>query len=69
MMPIMDGLEFRNRQLNDPELAGVPVVMMTADADPAARAKQMQINHFFGKTNLDIKKLIKTVESLAAQQA
>jgi CheY-like chemotaxis protein len=30
MMPVMNGLEFRQRQLADPSLAGIPVVVVTA---------------------------------------
>ena len=30
MMPIMDGWEFRRRQREDPELATVPVVVLSA---------------------------------------
>ncbi len=30
MMPIMDGWEFRRRQQNDPDLAKIPVVVITA---------------------------------------
>lgn len=30
MMPIMDGWEFRRRQREDPNLAGVPVVVLSA---------------------------------------
>ncbi len=30
MMPVMDGWEFRSEQLKDPELAQIPVVVMTA---------------------------------------
>lgn len=29
MMPKMDGWEFRQRQLSDPQFAGIPVVMMS----------------------------------------
>lgn len=32
MMPVMDGREFRSLQQDDPELAGIPVVLLTADA-------------------------------------
>ncbi len=30
MMPVMNGWEFRAEQLRDPELAGIPVVVMSA---------------------------------------
>jgi CheY-like chemotaxis protein len=30
MMPVMDGWEFREAQLTDPELADIPVVVITA---------------------------------------
>lgn len=31
MMPIMDGYEFRRKQLEDPQYANIPVVILTAD--------------------------------------
>jgi CheY-like chemotaxis protein len=31
MMPVLDGFEFRRRQLADPRIAAVPVVALTAD--------------------------------------
>ncbi|MDP2341742.1 MAG: response regulator [Deltaproteobacteria bacterium] len=31
MMPVMTGFEFRDAQQADPRIAGVPVVLMTAD--------------------------------------
>jgi CheY-like chemotaxis protein len=37
MMPVMDGLAFREEQLRDPVLAGVPVVVLTADGRAAQR--------------------------------
>jgi CheY-like chemotaxis protein len=42
MMPIMDGRTFRARQLEDPVLASIPVVVMTADADVAAIAIELR---------------------------
>ncbi len=30
MMPVMDGLRFRDEQLGDPEIASIPVIVMTA---------------------------------------
>jgi len=40
MMPKMDGWEFRQRQLSDPQYAGIPVVIMSGypDAQKAAGA-------------------------------
>jgi CheY-like chemotaxis protein len=34
-MPVMDGFEFRRRQLADPELASIPVLCLTAYHDPS----------------------------------
>ena len=36
MMPVMDGWEFRERQLQDPTLASIPVVLVTARGDAPA---------------------------------
>ena len=35
LMPVMDGWEFRMRQREDPELAGIPVLVVTAIAATA----------------------------------
>ena len=37
-MPEMNGWAFRTEQLNDPELAAIPVVVITADPGAAKRA-------------------------------
>ncbi len=38
MMPVMDGYEFRRRQLQDAGLASIPVVVLSAKGDDAERA-------------------------------
>ena len=38
MMPVMDGIEFRERQRKDPNIAHVPVVVITGRADAADMA-------------------------------
>ncbi|TMB57124.1 MAG: response regulator [Deltaproteobacteria bacterium] len=38
-MPVMDGWQFRAVQRNDPSLAGVPVVVITADTAAHKRAR------------------------------
>lgn len=65
MMPVMDGAEFRRHQLNDPELAGIPVIVITADSEPEAKAKQMGVQHYFRKTKLDIPSLLQVVCDLS----
>ncbi len=39
MMPVMDGRQFRAEQLNDPLLARIPVVVMSASDDGEVRAE------------------------------
>jgi CheY-like chemotaxis protein len=41
-MPVMDGVEFRRRQLADPEIAGVPVVVISAAASLEERVAPMR---------------------------
>jgi CheY-like chemotaxis protein len=41
MMPVMDGRQFRAAQLEDPELAAIPVVVLSAHANAADLARQM----------------------------
>jgi CheY-like chemotaxis protein len=42
-MPVMDGWEFRERQLADPELAKVPVVCITAAFDPDSVSARLKL--------------------------
>jgi DNA-binding response OmpR family regulator len=42
MMPVMDGVAFREEQLRDPELAGIPVVLISAHRDLAEKAKTLK---------------------------
>lgn len=58
MMPIMDGIEFRHIQKNDPELSKIPVIVMTADSDPEHRAQQMSAAHYFEKPIRSIDQLL-----------
>jgi CheY-like chemotaxis protein len=42
MMPLMNGAEFRERQLADPALASIPVVILTADANADAQCAELR---------------------------
>jgi CheY-like chemotaxis protein len=43
MMPVMDGFDFRARQLEDPALAPVPVLCLTAMFDPAYVTERLSV--------------------------
>lgn len=58
MMPVMNGVEFRQRQLQDPALANIPVVIVSA----AAHAKSIDASAFVPKP-LDVRRLVDTVRA------
>jgi CheY-like chemotaxis protein len=60
MMPIMDGWEFRRRQQNDPALADVPVIVLTALDQAQARADDLNGVDFLKKP-LDFDRLLELV--------
>jgi CheY-like chemotaxis protein len=64
MMPIMDGWEFRRRQVQDPQLAHVPVVVLSA-LDPA-RAADLGGTAFLKKP-LDFDRLLELVRRFCAR--
>jgi len=41
MMPVMDGRTFRERQLQSPELAAIPIIVFSAYRDLATAATEM----------------------------
>jgi CheY-like chemotaxis protein len=43
MMPVMDGRSFRDEQLRDPDLAGIPVVVLSAASDVLRVAADMGV--------------------------
>ncbi|MDQ3070562.1 MAG: response regulator [Acidobacteriota bacterium] len=43
MMPVMSGWEFRARQLQDPEIADVPVVCISAVHEPDEVKRRLQL--------------------------
>lgn len=49
MMPQMTGDEFRRRQLADPRIAGVPVIVLSAMHDAATTARELRAIASVGK--------------------
>jgi len=49
MMPVMNGYEFREQQLQDPELASIPVILVTADGHAREKASEMKTDRYFQK--------------------
>ena len=49
MMPVMNGWEFRDAQLQDPELSGIPVVVLSADARTASKAQALGVEQYLRK--------------------
>jgi CheY-like chemotaxis protein len=41
-MPVMNGWEFREEQLRDPTIAGIPVVIVSADRTARQKASQLR---------------------------
>ena len=49
MMPVMNGLQFREEQLRRPELAEIPVVVVTADVNARAKSESLRAVEFVQK--------------------
>src|SRR5262245_38346019 len=49
MMPIMNGDQFRERQLADPRFRNVPVICITAAHDGRLRAARLHVTAYFQK--------------------
>jgi CheY-like chemotaxis protein len=63
MMPVMTGPEFRQRQLGDPGMAAIPVVVLSAAYDAAHQAETLKAHRCFGKP-LDLFRLLETVREI-----
>lgn len=49
MMPVMNGWEFRQQQLEDTELAGIPTVVVTAHNHPVENTQELKVKHVIAK--------------------
>lgn len=48
-MPVMDGIEFLRRRNADPELARIPVIMLTGTSELAGRETELNFQGFVRK--------------------
>lgn len=63
MMPVMNGWQFRLAQRQDPVLAPIPVVVISADASAQEHVRQMDVDGFLKKpVELDL--LLSTIDQL-----
>jgi CheY-like chemotaxis protein len=60
MMPVMDGYEFRDRQLQDPVLRKIPVICVTAVPPRETDTKKLQVDACVHKP-VDWEELLKVV--------
>ena len=60
MMPKMDGFAFREQQLNSPDFAHIPVVVMSADENMTANKSKLQVEAYLKKP-IDIEELLSLV--------
>lgn len=57
MMPIMDGYEFRKRQLMDDSFANIPTIILSADRNFHIHVSSMKIKDFLKKP-IDLDRLL-----------
>lgn len=67
MMPVMGGIEFLERRLQNPKLAAIPVVVMTADANSKSKATLLCANEFIQKPIKDVDGLLDIVQRIVGE--
>jgi CheY-like chemotaxis protein len=61
MMPVMDGWTFRAEMLANPELASIPVVILSAATDLSRWAGELRVAEFLAKP-IDLSRLLSAIE-------
>jgi CheY-like chemotaxis protein len=64
-MPVMNGWQFREEQLRDSRLEGIPVVVITADSSEAARKGLVGAAGFLAKP-LELQEILDALARFAA---
>lgn len=62
MMPVMNGEEFREKQLRDPDLSTIPVLVISAYKDVHERAKSLSVQGHLSKP-LDLRKFLSVLQA------
>jgi CheY-like chemotaxis protein len=65
MMPVMDGWEFRKEQQQDPTLADIPVVLVSAAGTVQEKAAALDAEGFLQKP-IEVEQLLTTVQRYSA---
>ncbi len=60
LMPLMNGLEFREQQAHLPHLAKIPVILMSADKYIQTKAEQIDVKYV--KKPIDLETLLSTIK-------
>lgn len=68
MMPVMNGFEFRKKQLQDPRIAGIPVIILTADSNYAKNPDPVCAAGYIKKP-MDLEVLLDTVSRASPSAA
>jgi CheY-like chemotaxis protein len=64
MMPVMDGMQFREAQTADPDLAGIPVIVMSAHPKGKEITGSMRAQAYLKKP-VEIDSILETVERVS----
>lgn len=62
-MPVMDGEDFRHWQRQDPRLASIPVLVLSADLHARRKAAALGVSGFLSKP-FELEQLVATVKRL-----
>jgi len=68
MMPVMDGLNFRQEQLKDPTINDVPVIVMSADQKIMEKKDKIGAVGFLKKP-LDLDFFLATIKKISSSEA
>jgi CheY-like chemotaxis protein len=60
MMPVMDGFQFREEQLRDSTIAGIPVIIMSADGHMEKKIQKTYVTGYVRKP-FDLDEILQVV--------